>query len=81
MASTEERVRNLIAANLEVDGKPVDASADLSSSLSDLGVSSMDIVSFGRVLQDEFGVKLTPECCADLNSIGQLIEFLEANAA
>ena len=81
MASTEERVRSLIAANLEVDGKPVDSSADASSSLSDLGVSSMDIVSFGRVLSEEFGIRLTPECCEELNSIGQLIEFLEANAA
>ena len=81
MASTQERIISLIAANLEVDGKPVDASADLSNSLSDLGVSSMDVVSFGRVIQDEFGIKLTPECCAELNSVGQLIEFLEANAA
>ena len=81
MASTEDRVRQLIAENLEVDGKPVDASADASNSLSDLGVSSMDIVSFGRVISEEFGIRLTPECCADLNSIGQLIEFLEANAA
>ena len=81
MASTEERVRSLIAANLEVDGKPVDSSADASSSLSDLGVSSMDIVSFGRVISEEFGIKLTPECCADLNSIGQLIAFLEEHAA
>ncbi len=81
MASIEERLRSLIAANLEVDGKPVDASADRSSSLSDLGVSSIDIVSFGRVIQDEFGVRITPECCDDLNTIGQLIDFLEANAA
>lgn len=81
MASTEQRVRDLIAANLEVDGKPVDSSADRSRSLSDLGVSSMDIVSFGRVIQDEFGIRLTPECCDDLNSIGQLIDFLETNAA
>ena len=78
MASTEERVRNLIAANLEVDGKPVDASADLSSSLTALGVSSMDIVSFARVIQDEFGVSFTPENCVELQSIGQLIEYLDA---
>ena len=78
MASTEERLRNLIAANLEVDGKPVDASADLSSSLTDLGVSSMDVVSFARVIQDEFGVAFTPDNCAELQTIGQLIEYLDA---
>lgn len=81
MASTEDRVRKLIADNLEVDGKPVDASMDLSSNLTDAGVSSMDIVSFARVIQNEFGISFTPEHCTELQSIGQLIEFLDASAA
>ena len=81
MASSEARVRSLIAANLEVDGKPVDASADLSSSLTDLGVSSMDVVSFARVIQEEFGISFTPENCSELQTIGQLVEYLDANAA
>ena len=81
MASTEDRVRKLIADNLEVDGKSVDASMDLSSNLTDAGVSSMDVVSFARVIQDEFGIRFTPEHCTELQSIGQLIEFLDASAA
>ena len=81
MASTEDRVRKLIADNLEVDGKPVDASMDLSSNLTDAGVSSMDIVSFARVIQNEFGISFTPEHCTELQSIGQLIEFLDASSA
>lgn len=81
MASTEDRVRKLIAENLEVDGKPVDSSMALTSSLSDAGVSSLDIVSFGRVIQEEFGIKLTPECCEELNTLGQLVTFLETHAA
>ncbi len=81
MASTEDRVRELIADNLEVDGKPVDASMDLNSNLTDAGVSSMDIVSFARVIQDAFGIRFTPDQCTELQSIGQLIEYLDANAA
>ncbi len=81
MASTEDRVRKLIAENLEVDGKPVDSSMALTSSLSDAGVSSLDIVSFGRVIQGEFGISLTPECCEELNTLGQLVTFLETHAA
>ena len=81
MASIEDRVRKLIAENLEVDGKPVDSSMALTSSLSDAGVSSLDIVSFGRVIQEEFGIKLTPECCEDLNTLGQLVTFLDTHAA
>ena len=77
MASTEERVKNLISENLEVDGKPVEV-ADLSSSLTSLGVSSMDVVSFARVIQNEFGVSFTPENCTELQTISQLIEYLDA---
>ena len=81
MASTEDRVRKLIADNLEVDGKPVDSSLGLGSSLTDAGVSSMDIVSFARVIQDEFGIKLGAEQCAEIQTLGKLVDYLDANAA
>ena len=77
MASTEDRVKSLISDNLEVDGKPVEVT-DLSSSLTGLGVSSMDVVSFARVIQNEFGVSFTPENCTELQTISQLIEYLDA---
>lgn len=81
MASTEDRVRKLIADNLEVDGKPVDSSLSLDSSLTDAGVSSMDVVSFARVIQDEFGIKFTVEQCSELTTIGKLINFLDSSSA
>ena len=80
MASTEDRIRQLIAENLEVDGKPVDSSLDLSSSLSEAGVSSMDIVSFARVVQEEFNVTFTPETCAECRTLAALIERIDAAA-
>ena len=82
MASTEERVRQLISANLEVDGQAVDgASLGLDTSLSDAGVSSMDIASFAGVVSGEFNLNFSPEQCNEINSLAQLVEFIEANAA
>ena len=81
MASTEDRVRQLISENLEVDGKPVDSSIDFGSNLSDAGVSSMDVVSFARVIQNEFGIRFGVEQCSELQTLGQLVEYLDANAA
>lgn len=81
MASNEERIRQLIAENLEVDGKPVDASISADSSLRDAGVSSMDIVSFARVIQEEFGVTFGAEQCAEIQTVGALVSYLDANAA
>lgn len=81
MASTEDRLRNLIGENLEVDGKPVDSSVDFSSGLTELGVSSLDLVSFARVVQTEFGISFAVEDCTELKSLAQLVEFIDAKAA
>ena len=81
MASTEERVRKLVSENLEVDGQPLSADLDFSSSLTDAGVSSMDVVAFARVVQDEFGLKFEVEQCTELTSLAALVEFIDAQAA
>ena len=61
MASIEERLRQLADENLEVDGQPIGKEMDPSKSLFDLGLSSLDIVAFGKVIAQEFNVPLTPE--------------------
>ena len=81
MASTEERVRKLVSENLEVDGQPLSADLDFNSSLIDAGVSSVDVVAFARVVQDEFGIQFAVEDCTDLTSLAALVEFLDARAA
>ena len=81
MASTEERVRKLISENLEVDGQPLSADLDFSSSLIDAGVSSVDVVAFARVVQDAFGIQFAVEDCTELTTLAALVEFLDARAA
>ena len=81
MASTEDRVRKLVSENLEVDGQPLSADLDLNSSLIDAGVSSVDIVAFARVVQEEFGMQFAVEDCTELTSLAALVEFLDARAA
>lgn len=81
MASVEERVRQLADENLEVDGQPVGKLLDPGKGLADLGVSSMDAVSFAKVLEQEFNVSLLPDKAGELQTIGDLIAYLEANAS
>lgn len=81
MPSTEERIRQLVADNLEVDGQPIGASFDLNTSLGDAGVSSMDIVAFAKVIQEEFNVEFTTQNCAELQTLSDVIKFLDAGAA
>ena len=81
MSSTEERIRKLIADNLEVDGKPVSVPEDLNVSMQDLGVSSIDYMSFGRIIQQEFDVPFGIEQCNELQTIAELVEYLDAHGA
>ncbi len=80
MASIEERLRQLADENLEVDGKPLNL--DPSKNLFDLGLSSLDIIAFGKVVAREFNVPpFTDEKGAEIKSFRDLITYLEANAS
>lgn len=81
MASIEERLRQLADENLEVDGQPVGKLLDPDKGLADLGVSSMDAVSFAKVLEQEFNVSLLPNKAGEIQTVGELIAYLEANAS
>ena len=81
MASTEDRIRQLVADNLEVDGKPIALPADLNTGLSELGVSSMDVVAFAKVVSKEFDIAFSPADCENLNTLQVLIDHLDSQAA
>ena len=76
MASSEDRIRTLINENLGVDG----SSLDLNLSLSDAGVSSIDLVAFAKVVAGEYGITFTPQDCASLGSVRELIDFIDSRA-
>ena len=76
MATTEERVRQLVRDNLEVDGQPLDLSEDLNTGLTELGVSSLDIVAFAKLVSKEFNIAFTIEDCETVNTIRKLIDHL-----
>ena len=78
MASIEERLRQLADENLGADtGKLLDPDKNFT----DLGVSSMDVVSFAKVLEQEFNVSLLPDKAGEILTFGDLIAYLEANAS
>ncbi len=80
MGNTADRVRNLVQSNLEVDGKPVGDLDDMNVSLTSLGVSSVDLVAFATLVNEEFSLNLTPEDCADIATLQRLVERIDANS-
>ena len=78
MASTEQRIRNLIADNLEIDGQPIALPDDLNVSLRNAGLSSIDIVAFAKLVAKEFNVDVAPEDCDNVESVRELVDWLDA---
>ncbi len=78
MATTADRIRKLIADNLEVDGQPIALPDDLNISLSEAGVSSVDMLAFAKIVAEDFGVEFTAQDCVDVKSVAELVRRLDA---
>ena len=78
MATTADRIRKLVEDNLEVDGQPIALPDDLDINLSEAGVSSVDIVAFGKLVAEEFNLEFTPQDCIDIKSLKELVDRLDA---
>lgn len=81
MATTEERLRKLVDENLEVEGRPIGRELGLDKNLGDAGVSSVDFVAFMKVVVQEFGVELSAGDCENFQTLSDLIEYLDKEAA
>lgn len=80
MASTAERLTGLVNDNIEVDGQALDIPDDLNISLVDSGVPSLDIVAFAKLVTQEFNVEFTVDDCVALNSLREVVDFLDSKA-
>ena len=80
MVSIEERLRQLVDENLEVDGRPLGRPLDLTTNLIAAGVSSMDTVAFMQLVARDFNIAIPPEECSKIRSVGMLIEYLDNHA-
>ncbi|MCY3561730.1 MAG: acyl carrier protein [bacterium] len=78
MATTEERVRALVDANLDIEGRTAGQPLTMDLSIVDAGVSSTDVVAFWKVVCEEFGVDISAEDFAELLTPGDLIAHLDA---
>ncbi len=81
MASTAERIRQLVSENIEVDGKALEVPEDLNLSLSDAGVPSTDMVALAKLIAQDFNVTFTPDDCAALTDLSKVVAFLDSKSA
>lgn len=76
-AFNEDRVKEIIAKELEVDGKQLAPEAKF---IEDLGADSLDIVELVMALEEEFGLDIPDEDADKLKTVGDAMKYLQEHA-
>ena len=77
-AFSEDRVKEIIAKELEVEAKQLTPEAKF---IEDLGADSLDIVELVMALEEEFGLDIPDEDADKLKTVGDAMNYLKSHAA
>jgi acyl carrier protein len=75
---SEDRVKEIVAKELEVDVKQLTPEAKF---IEDLGADSLDIVELVMALEEEFGLDIPDEDADKLKTVGDAMNYLKQHAA
>jgi acyl carrier protein len=73
----EQRVKDIIVEQLGVKPDQVTPAAKF---IEDLGADSLDTVELVMALEEEFGIEVPDEQAEKLQSVGDVIKYVEENA-
>ena len=77
MPTSEQRIQQLAADNLATEtGQQLNLDGDVA----DTGLSSVAIVSFVRMVGQEFNVELPPADVAQMKSLRDLVNYIDAKS-
>ena len=74
---SEDKVKEIIAKELEVDLKQLTPEAKF---IEDLGADSLDIVELFMALEEEFGIDIPDEDADKLKTVGDAMNYLKSHA-
>ena len=72
--SVEERIRGIIARQLEVQAEEVVPEASFAD---DLGSDSLDLVELVMAMEEEFGIEISDEEAERIQTVQDAINFIE----
>jgi acyl carrier protein len=76
-AFSEDRVKEIIAKELEVEPKQLTPEAKF---IEDLGADSLDIVELVMALEEEFGIDIPDEDADKMKTVGDALNYLKSHA-
>ena len=71
-----EKVREIIADQLEVEEDEVTMDASIAD---DLGADSLDVVDLAMSFEDEFNVEIPDDLVESIRTVGDLVRYIEEN--
>ena len=74
-AEIEEKVRNFLIEELEVDEDKIFPEAKLKE---DMGIDSLDFVDIGVIVDKNFGFKIKPEEMVGVQTLAQFCDYIES---
>ena len=77
MSDVDEKVKDIIVDELGVEREKLTPEA---SFMEDLGADSLDTVELVMALEEEFGIEVPDEQAEKLQSVGDVIKYVEENA-
>ena len=69
-----EKIRQLIADQLEIDPEQITPETDL---MLDLNADSLDAVDVLTEIEDEFGIEIPDEMTEEFNIVANLVKYVE----
>ncbi len=76
MSDVLERVKKIVAENLDVDADKVVESA---SFIDDLGADSLDLVELVMAFEEEFNIEIPDEVQESIRSVGDAVSHIKAH--
>lgn len=78
MSDVAERVKKIVVEHLGVEADKVSEGA---SFIDDLGADSLDTVELVMAFEEEFNVEIPDDAAEKIQTVGDAVKFIEANAA
>ena len=75
--TTFEKIRALLAEQLDVDPAKITLESDI---MSDFEADSLDIVDMVMTLEDEFGIEVPDDAIESLRTVGDVVNFVDSHA-
>lgn len=77
MTSTAEKVRSILAAQLDIDEDKITENTDIAE---DLGADSLDIVELMMSVEEELGITIDEDKVQGFKTVGDVAKFIDENA-